>query len=353
MKAKIVIARMSGNCRTTKQTLFRRGTKCRAFITTQSRRMHFVHRLDARSAFYPIIFILILMTVSFASAQTPTDSINHVVDSLFIRAASISVYYADQVAPAKQRLAAMADTAAPRLIEKMKTQDAREMQALEDIFKQIGHPAVPYLVNVLGSTDVYTRRLSARVLAVIADSSAVDGLLHYTNDLDFRMRAGVISALGKIKNKRGVAPSKAALTDNDYLVRLVAAVALADLKDSTTVKPLLKALSDPYYGVRYSAEDAISKIGKPAAKQVLDELSKPPDTLAFYLLIQIAGNIADSRFEDPLSKIIDSDDPNARAFAAESLGKIGSQKAMDILHKRYEIETHPLVIAKIEAVVLK
>jgi HEAT repeat protein len=300
-----------------------------------------------------IIAAILILMASSAIAQTPLDSINHVVDSLFIRAASISVYYADQVAPSKKALAAMADTSAPRLVEKMKTQDAREMQALEDIFKLMGHPAVPYLVNVLGSTDVYTRRLSARILAVIADSGAVDGLLHYTNDPDFRMRGGVISALGKIGNKRGVAPAKSALADNDYLVRLAAAVALANLKDSTTIKPLLKGLSDPYYGVRYSAADAISKIGKPAVKPVLDALAKPADTLAYYLLIQIAGDIADNRFEDPLSKIFNSDDPDARAFAAESLGKIGTSKAMDILHKRYDIETHPLVIAKIEAVVLK
>ena len=40
------------------------------------------------------------------------------------------------------------------------------------------------------------------------------------------------------------------------------------------------------------------------------------------------------------------------AFAAEALGKMGTGDSMKILRKRYEIETHPLVISKIESIVL-
>jgi len=250
-------------------------------------------------------------------------------------------------------LGQMGAAAVPRLVDKMKTQDAREMQTLEDVFKHISHPAVPYLVDALGSTDNYRRRLSARILGEMADSGAVDGLLSYTNDSDFRLRAGVVAALGKIGNSRGVAPARLALADNDYLVRTSAAIALSNLKDSTTILPLMKALSDPYYGVRYPASQAIANIGKAAVPFIMESLSRSGDTLAYYLSIEISGNLVDNRFTPKLDKIANSDDPYARSFAIEALGKIGTPEAMNIIRKRYDIELHPLVIAKIESIVLK
>jgi HEAT repeat protein len=257
------------------------------------------------------------------------------------------------VQPAKQSLSLMGESAVPRLIEKMTTQDAREMQTLEDVFKLIGHPAVPGLVDALGSNDVYRRRLAARILGEVADTASVDGLLRFTKDSDFRMRAGAISALGKVADSRAVAPALVALDDSDYLVRTAAAVALSNLKNPGTVPALIRALSDPYYGVRYSAAAALANIGAPSIEPLLNALRKPVDSIAYYLSIEVSGDLSDSRFVGPLSVIINSNDFCARALAAEALGKIGTKPAFDALRKRYEIETHPLVISKIEAVVLK
>jgi HEAT repeat protein len=298
-----------------------------------------------------IAFFLAVM-VSSALAQAPADSINHVVDSLFVRASNGNVMYTDLVQPSKKALADMGESAVPRLVEKMGTEDAREMQTLEDVFKLIGHPAASYLVTALGSDNNYRRLLSARILGEMADSSAIDGLSRYVADSDFRMRAGVLSALGKIGDKVAVPWTKAALDDQDYLVRTSAAIALGNLKDSSTVLPLIQALSDSYYGVRYSAAAALSAIGKPAVKTILIHIQEPRDTLAFYLMIEVAGNLVDEKFIDVLSQIINSNDPYARAFAAEALGKIASGDAMKVLRKRYEIEDHPLVISKIESIVL-
>ncbi len=235
------------------------------------------------------------------------------------------VMYRDLVEPATKALGAMGEPAVPRLVEKMKTQDAREMQTFESVFKIIGRPAVPMLVEALGSVDPYRRRLSARVLGEMKDSSAVYGLLEYIEDRDFRMRAGVISALGKINDKRGVRPSLAALKDDDYLVRTSAAISLSMLADSNTVNPLVEALSDPYYGVRYSAMEALTKIGAPAVPAIADGLADPNDEISLYLLIETAGNLKDEILVEPLIKILSTDDYNARAFAVEALGKIGGK----------------------------
>jgi HEAT repeat protein len=300
-----------------------------------------------------VVSLAFVVMISTAAAQAPADSVNQVVDSLFVRASTGNINYQAMIEPAKKALAQMGVVAVPRLIEKTETEDAREMQTLEDIFKQIGPPATPFLIEALASNNAYRRRLSVRIIGEMADTSAVAGLLKYDRDSDFRMRAGAISALGKIGDRRGVALSREALKDPDYLVRTSAAISLSNLKDSTSIYPLIIALSDPYHGVRYSASGALSNIGKPAVKPVLDALLRPADTLALYLLIETSGNLNDRRFVQPLMRILESPDPFARAFAAESLGKIGTPEAINAVRKRYEIETHPFVISKIEALVLK
>jgi len=295
------------------------------------------------------LVIFLIACGSACLAQTPADSIGRVVDSLFIRASSGMVMFRDLVEPSQKALAAMGETAMPRLIEKLKTQDAREMQSLETVIKLIGHPAVSPLVAALSSAEPYRRRLAARILGELKDTSSVEGLLPYINHDDYRLRAGVISALGKIGDKRGVLPSVAALSDDNELVRTAAGISLTYLADPSTVDPLIESLSDPYYGVRFSSADALAKIGKPAIESVLNSLQEPKDKLSFYLLIEIAGYIKDASFVQPLSQILNSTDFNARAYAAEALGQIGGKKAHSVLSRRAKIEVHPLVIGKLQA----
>ncbi len=288
-----------------------------------------------------------------ASAQTEADSINQIVDSLFIQATTKNINYQDQVQPSKEALGEMGAAAVPRLVENMDTQDARSMHALVDIFKLIGRPAVPQIVEALGAEDPYKRRLAARALGDMKDSTAVDGLLQYTDDTDYRIRAGVIRALGKIGGPRGVAPSAVALRDVDYLVRTAAAVSLSLLADSSTINVLLKALTDQYYGVRYKAAEALWKIGEPSITPVKESLEEGGDDIvAFHLLIEVAGNLEDKELIKQLSKILASEDPLARAFAAEALGKIDTKKARKILRKIKARETHPFVLGKLAAIEL-
>jgi HEAT repeat protein len=300
---------------------------------------------------WPFAIIIYLNSIfSVSVAQTEADSINHIVDSLFTRASSGELKYRDLVEPSKEALGKMGEAAVPRLIEKMTTQDAREMLTLVDIFKLIGRPAVPRIVEALGAEDPYKRRLAARALGDMKDSTAVYGLLQYTDDSDYRIRAGVIGALGQIGDPRGVPPSVAGLRDEDYLVRTAAAVSLCFLADSSTIGVLLEALTDPYYGVRYKAAEALWNIGKPSIMPVKESLKSVDDTLAFYLLIEVAGNLKNKKLIKPLSSILASNDPMARAFAVEALAKIDTKKTKKMLRKMKADETHPFVLGKLSEI---
>ncbi len=292
--------------------------------------------------------VLTLLLSPPALAQTESDSLYQVIDSLFKFATTKIIYYQDQVQPSKDSLGAIGEPAVPYLVDKMDTQDARTMLALVDIFKMIGTPAVPAIVEAIGADDNYKRRLAVRALGDMKDTTAVDGLLRYTYDPDFRIRSGVLSALGKIGDKRGVEPSLKGLNDDDYLVQTSAAVSLSMLADPRTIDPLLKSLSDPYYGVRFKAAEALWNIGKPAVKPIKNALENPSDTKSYYLLIEIAGNLKDKKLIKPLTKILGSDDPVARGFAAEALTTIDPNKAAKIFRKKLKEENHPFVLGKIE-----
>jgi HEAT repeat protein len=291
---------------------------------------------------------LILILSSPALAQNEGDSLYQVIDSLFKFATTKTIYYQDYVQPSKEALGEIGEPAVPYLVDKMDTQDARTMWALVDIFKIIGTPAVPAIVEAIGAEDNYKRRLAVRVLGEMKDTSGVGGLLQYVDDPDFRIRSGVLTALGKIGDKRGLAPSVTGLADDDYLVRTSAAISLSMLANPSTINPLLEALSDAYYGVRFKAAEALWNIGEPSIEPVKDALENSPDTTSYYLLIEIAGNLKDKRLIKPLSKILESDDPIARGFAVEALTTIDSKKAVKIFKKKLKRETHPFVLGKIE-----
>ena len=292
--------------------------------------------------------VLIFLLTSQAIAQTEGDSLYQVIDSLFKFATTKIIHYQDHVKPSKEALGEIGEPAVPYLVDKMDTQDARTMHALVDIFKIIGTPAVPAIVEAIGDEDSYKRRLAVRALGDMKDSTAVEGLLRYVDDSDFRIRAGILRALGKIEDKRGVNPSVRSLNDEDYLVRTSAAVSLSLLADPATINTLLKSRSDEYYGVRFKAAEALWNIGKPAVEPVKLALENPADLSTYYLLIEIAGNLNDKKLIKSLTRILESNDPVARAFAVEALLKIDSKKAHKIFKKKLKNETHPLVMGKIE-----
>ena len=298
-------------------------------------------------------FALLMLLTSSALGQSEADSVNQIVDSLFIQTTTKNINYQDQVPLAKEALGEMGEMVVPRLVEKMDTQDARTMLALVDIFKLIGRPAVPYIVDALAETDPFKRRLAVRALGEMKDSTAVDGLLRYTDDKDFRIRAGTVAALGKIGNPRGIDAAVKAIGDDDYLVRIDAATALAMFADPGTIDILIKTLSDSYFGVRYKAAEALGNIGKPSVDPVISALSSTENKTVFYVLIEIAGVLNDDKLIKLLSDILESNDPLARAVTVEALGKFESSEVKKILRKLKDKETHPLVIGKLDRINLE
>lgn len=270
-----------------------------------------------------------------------------IVDSLWIRAASGDIKFKDQVEPSKKSIIEMGTQAIPQMLTKLNTRDAREIQALIDIFEGFGEPAVEPLSTFVNDSDPFKRRASIRCLEEIKSPKAVKPLLAVVNHDDFRTRAAAISALGCIGDIQADDAVMRALTDQNELVATAAAVACGRIKTGINIQLLIGALLHPYYGVRYSAAKALASIGEPAVQPLISHLDSFPNNKGAEFIILALGQIGSNKAAAVLDKELKSDQWTIRAAAAEAMGLFPARKFHKSLNNALKTENQPLVRAKI------
>lgn len=292
-----------------------------------------------------VLVVLFLLSSNLLAQNTPATA--EIVDSLFVRASSGEVKYRHLVEPSKEVIIEMGGAAVSQMLTKLDTRDAREMHTVVDIFKGIGEVAVDSLVNQMDSQDSFTRRLAIRCLGEIESSKAVRPLSELANHDDFRTRAGIMTALGKIASPDAASTVVKGLYDHDEIVATAAAVACGNIKEAIDPAHLIISLSHPYYGVRYSACRSLIEFGDIAVEPLINHLKSKPDDISTSYAIEALGGIGSTKTLKILKKTIKSDDWEIRASTAEALSKI--KKSKKILNKALKSEAHPFVIGKIRS----
>ena len=275
--------------------------------------------MRVRSKIAVLALLGILISASAAGAAQTTKAR---FDSLFVIASSLDIKYKDQVEPARDSIAAMSPEVVPYLIDKLGTVHACERVTLEEIFKKIGKPAVPYLNAALLKTDSLQLSRVALMLYYLPDLSSLDNLLKVTGDKYYWVRYQAIRALGKIGHHKAVSAVQKALKDRNELVRTMAAWAGGQIIDKKLMFDLIKALGDSYYGVRMASRDALKSADCDLKAQYIpSSLTSPSPTIRRYLLSIIAR---DSCFYD-LSMIklyLSDDDPVTRSLALRAANRL-------------------------------
>jgi HEAT repeat protein len=296
-----------------------------------------------------IVAILLLGILTAASVATEAaQTTQQKFDSLFVIASSLDIKYKDQVAPAREAIAAMGTQVVPLLIDKLATVHARERVTLEDIFKKIGKPAVPYLNAALLKTDSLRLSRVALMLYFLPDSSSVNNLLKVTGNKYYWVRYQSIRALGKIGDHKAVDAVRKALKDKNELVRTIADWAGGLLMDKKLVYDLIKALDDSYYGVRMASHDALVKADCDLKTQyILSSLTAPSPMIRKYLLSVI---VQDSCPYD-LSTVklyLSNDDPVTRSLAMQAANRLDPEFVSDYLKQLPDTTVDFLVRQTIE-----
>ena len=259
------------------------------------------------------------ITVMAASPADSAQTVRQKVDSLFVIASSGEIIYKDLVQPAIDSIAAIGVDAVPPLIDKLNTNSARERLTINNIFKKIGSPAVPLLIEALSlPEDIAVQRVCAS-LGDLKDSSAVVPLLGVCNHPSWQVREKAADALGKIGDSQAGPAVLAAMSDSIGQVRKAAVVAAGRLDLQDGIAQLVHALGDNFYGARMSAGEVLAAMDTAAVVAALADSIDSGNELVGDLACQVLGKLGTDLATDVLFAQSHSADPDRRAHAAVAL----------------------------------
>ncbi len=217
--------------------------------------------------------------------------------------------------------------------------------------------AVEPLIEALDDSNQWVRIVAAEALGQLGAQEAVEHLLSSLDDNSIWVRRASVVALGQVGNVRAVPPLMERLLrapDSEWPEEIhdVIAKALGDIGEPA-IKVLVEALEDTDAWVSAAAARALGRIGDPQAITPLILLMKQENKWVRSAATQALAQISDSRAvraalsndEAPhafwklmalkeidestiqqLTAMLDDDDEQIRARAAEVLGQLGDKR---------------------------
>ena len=300
-------------------------------------------------SFVILLLPFLLAGTGYCENTIAENELKKRVDSLFVLANGGLEKYRDQAQPAESTLVAMGEKAVPYLLEKLTTQDARDMWTLIRVFGKIGKPTVVPLIGRLDSENKDEVKLAIRCLGEVKDNQAVLPLIGLLNNKEYNIRSLSCESLGKIEDSTSFEDLSFCMQDSVEVVRKSSAVALGKIKDARAIPYLMRGLSDPHYSVRMSSANSLVEIGEPTIKPLLSLLNSSSDN-PLYLVIEVLGRLKDKQAVLPLVTKLKDRDWATRAFSVEALGAIGDPRGIQAVMELKKKETHPFVLGRIEKI---
>jgi HEAT repeat protein len=225
------------------------------------------------------------------------------------------------------------------LIEKLKTNDERELNTAISELEKIGKPAIPALMEALQDKNLLVRRSAAQILKEIG-VPAIPALVKALKHSDVQLRRNAVNVLAEIMKygyvSQELSEAKNAgpqliplLKDSDAEVRRSAAFALGNIgaEAKNAVPQLIILLKDSDAGVRKSAAFALGTMGAEAKNAVpqLIPLLKDSDADVRSSAVNVLGTMgAEAKTSVPqLILLLKDSDAEVRSNAANALGRIG------------------------------
>lgn len=186
------------------------------------------------------------------------------------------------------------------------------------------------LASVMGDEDWRVRRAGVRALAARRDAGLVDAVVSALRDghRDF----SVLSSALQLLTLTGVDSTDALIhlmRDSDPDLRIQAALALGTQRRPEAVDALLHALDDPDPNIRFHAIESLGKQGAPAALDRLACIAESGDFFLAFAAVDALVHINDPLAAPRLVPLLA--DPAIAAAAAEALGRLGDEDAVDPL----------------------
>ena len=164
------------------------------------------------------------------------------------------------------------------LLKKSKKAKAKQRADIQEQLQAIGPAGVPIFVESLEHKDPIIRAFAADALKYSGDISVAPHLENCLIDNHPAVRKAALTALGQLGAVETVPAIIVALDDGNREVRCHAALALGSLGDDRAVLPLVGTLhNDPYPPARQTAANSLGEIGSLKALRSLKAAMDDPD----------------------------------------------------------------------------
>ncbi|HXJ67332.1 MAG TPA: HEAT repeat domain-containing protein [Verrucomicrobiae bacterium] len=218
-----------------------------------------------------------------------------------------------------------AKEAIPALCTRLRDQDIKvQTAAIEALVALADVSAVPHLLDALKDESEYVRRGAVEVLNEVITPEAIKDLVDALRDADWWVRARSADALGTLGGPKVVDAVLGLVRDPDEFARRYAIEILNTVPDPRAVPVLIDALEDDDWWVRERAVDALGKAGDPAAVEPLLRMMSR-DARALPLCVRAMGAIGSDSVIEPLCRLAESTDSEARREAIQALQAVGQR----------------------------
>lgn len=198
----------------------------------------------------------------------------------------------------------------------------------------------PLVQSLIMDPDDDVRWKSARALGKLGDPAGVHALIEALKDGSWTVRGHAAHALGRIGDETAFDALAEVLNDDDWHVRKYAATAIGKTGGEKAIPLLLKVLNDNDADVSWKAIVALENIGEASVEPLID-IFKNGDWHIRGRAAEALGKIGDERAVQPLIHALEGKRKNERnkyirGKAAEALGLIGDERAVQPLIKALE-----------------
>ena len=199
------------------------------------------------------------------------------------------------------------------------------MNAARLLSRLSGAPAMSALAKLVRDENAAVRLEAVQGVIRTKAVEAIPALCTRLRDQDIKVQTAAIEALVSLADVSAVPHLLDALKDESEYVRRGAVEVLNEVITPEAIKDLVNALRDADWWVRERAVDALGKAADPAAVDPL-LLMMSRDAKALPLCVRALGSIGSDSVIEPLCRIAESTDSEARREAVAALQAVGQRE---------------------------
>lgn len=220
------------------------------------------------------------------------------------------------------------ERAAPRICELVCDESDAVREAAIEALRQMPAAAAPQLFGMLATDDA--ERVTQVVAAISAQGDeTLDLAVAHLDDADYRVRAGLLRALGRAGRPGDFDALRRRLSDSHPAVRVAAGRALARTHTAAAAEALLDHLEEPDEEVRHNLIASLRGIGEHGHAAIVARLVGADDRVNAAVAQVLELPNGDGL--EILRHVLEHDGPQARLAAVRALGHFGEERDTRIL----------------------